>query len=192
LKPISINNSFFLHQLKKGKESAYETLFNLYFDKLHYFSKHYINNDEDAKEIVQNAFYKLWKKRSKLATDININAYLFSMVKNECLDYLKHQKVKKQYKNQIEKDINLINQESLQNNPSLLLIEKELHNKVNNLIDQLPPACKDIFIKSRFNGLKHREIAEELSISQKTVEAQITKALKFLRHELQEYMGLFL
>ncbi|MCF8715375.1 RNA polymerase sigma-70 factor [Joostella atrarenae] len=188
----SINNSFFIQQLKKGKETAYEALFNLYFKKLHYFSCQYINNDEDANEIVQNTFYKLWKKRHKLSTDINLNAYLFAIVKNECLDYLKHQKIKSQYKNQIESEINLINQESLQDNPSLLLIEKELHNKVNQLIEQLPPACKDIFIKSRFNGLKHKEIAEELSISQKTVEAQITKALKFLRHELQEYMGFFL
>ncbi|MGS2761009.1 RNA polymerase sigma-70 factor [Sinomicrobium sp. M5D2P9] len=187
-----VNNSFFIHQLKKGEETAFEALFHLYFEKLHHFATAYIDNSEDAREIVQNTFYKLWKKRNTLPADLNLNAYLFSMVKNDCLDYFKHLKVRYRYREEIEKDRDRIYESSLQDDPSLQLIENELLRKVNRLIDNLPPGCKEIFIKSRFEGLRHKEIAEELNISPKTVENQISKALRYLRNELGEYLTLLL
>lgn len=188
----NVNNSFFIHKLKKGEETAYKALFHLYFEKLHHFAFSYIENHQDAKEIVQNIFYKIWKKRETLPTDLNLNSYLFRMVKNDCLDYFKHIKVRSNYQNHIERERAVINQRGLENNPGNQLIEQELFIKVNELIDQLPPACKEIFIKSRFEGKKHKEIARELNISHKTVENQISKALKHLRRELQEYLTLFL
>ncbi len=114
------------------------------------------------------------------------------MIKNECLDYFKHQKVKVSYQNNIQSERAALNQASLQDNPGLLLIESELEVKVNQILDDLPPRCKQIFIKSRFEGLKYKEIAKEMNISIKTVEHQIAKALRLFRRELQEYMGLFL
>ncbi|MBC9796150.1 RNA polymerase sigma-70 factor [Sinomicrobium weinanense] len=186
-----VNNSFFLHQLKKGEEAAFEALFHLYFEKLHHFAHSYIENSEDAREIVQNTFYKLWRKRATLPADLNLNAYLFSMVKNDCLDYFKHLKVRYRYREEIEKDRARVLEGSLQDDPSLQLIESELLLRVNRLIDELPPACREIFIKSRFEGLKYKEIARELNISPKTVENQISKALRHLRKELAEYLTLF-
>ncbi len=186
-----VNNSFLIHQLKKGEETAFEALFHLYFEKLHHFATSYIENSEDAREIVQNTFYKLWKKKNVLPVDINLNAYLFSMVKNDCLDYFKHLKVKYRYREEIEKDRARILESSLQDDPSLQLIEDELLQNVNRLINDLPPGCREIFIKSRFEGLKYKEIADELNISPKTVENQISKALRYLRNELSEYFTLF-
>ncbi|RAV28875.1 RNA polymerase sigma-70 factor [Sinomicrobium soli] len=183
-----IHNSFFIHQLKKGETAAFEALFHLYFEKLHHFAASYIENSEDAREIVQNTFYKLWKKRSRLASDTNLNSYLFSIVKNECLDYFRHQKIKRRYREEVERERAAILEHSLRDDPSLLCIEQELSRKVNRLIDQLPPSCRQIFIKSRFEGLKYAEIAHELNISPKTVENQISKALRFLRNELGEYL----
>ncbi|WP_461533335.1 RNA polymerase sigma-70 factor [Sinomicrobium sp.] len=187
-----LNNFFFISQLKKGETAAFETLFHLYFEKLHYFASSYIGNSEDAREIVQNTFYKLWKKKNELTSDTNLNSYLFSIVKNECLDYFKHQKVKRQYREEIEREQMTILEHSLNDDPSMLYIEQELSLKVNRLIDQLPPSCRQIFIKSRFEGLKYVEIAHELNISPKTVENQISKALRFLRNELREYLTILL
>ena len=186
-----INNSFFISRLKKGENTAYETLFRLYFDRLFYFAKSYLEDEDEAKEITQNVFFKFWKKRASLNIDSNLNAYLFRMTKNECLDYFKHQKVKANYHDVIQRERASLNQTSLQDHPDLLLIESELEEKVNQILNELPPRCKQIFIKSRFEGLKYKEIASEMNISIKTVEHQIAKALRLFRRELQEYTGLF-
>lgn len=167
-------------------------MFRLYFDKLFYFARTYLENEEEAKEITQNVFFKFWQKRATLNIDSNLNAYLFRMTKNECLDYFKHQKVKANYQDNIQKERASLNQASLQDHPGLLLIETELEEKVSQILDELPPRCKQIFIKSRFEGLKYKEIASEMDISTKTVEHQIAKALRLFRRELQEYIGLFL
>jgi len=177
--------------LKQGQNSAFETLYHLYFQKLSHFANSYIENEEESQEIVQNVFFKLWKKREKLAVDVNLHSYLFKMVKNSCLDYFKHQKVKANYSQHCDIERKKINHFALMDTPSTLYIENELLEKINSSVDKLPEACKRIFIKSRFQGMNHKEIAEELDISTKTVENQITKALKFLRVELKEYTALF-
>lgn len=187
-----INNSFFINRLKKGEEAAFEILFSLYFDKLYHFAFSYIENEDEAKEIIQNLFYKIWKRRKSLAVDSNLNAYLFTMVKNDCFDHFKHRKVRLKYKSKIETQREEINFNALQDDPSLLLVEKELQKKITLLVNQLSPKCKEVFVKSRFEGLNHKEIAKELNISTKTVENHISKALRHLRHELQEYLTLFL
>lgn len=186
-----INNSIFIHRLKKGDEAAYEVLFKLYFEKLFHFAHSYIEDADEAREITQNVFFKIWKRRGKLSAEMNLNSYLFSMVKNGCLDYFKHEKVKINYKTELKRERASLNHSSLSENPGLLLIENELQERINLLIKQLPPRRKEIFIKSRFEGQKHREIAQELDISVKTVEHQIAKALRFFRQELQEYLGIF-
>lgn len=188
----TINTSFFIHQLKEGENAAFETLYQLYFQKLFHFANSYIEDEEEAKEIVQNIYFKLWKKRAKLELDLNLHSYLFKMVKNACLDYFKHQKVRANYKDFCDSERKSINHLALLDDSSSSFVENELLAKINKSVDKLPEACKRIFIKSRFQGLKHKEIAEELNISTKTVENQLTKALKFLRMELKEYTALFL
>lgn len=188
----TINTSFFIHQLKEGENAAFETLYQLYFQKLFHFANSYIENEEESQEIVQNIYFKLWKKRNELELDMNLHSYLFKMVKNACLDYFKHQKVKANYKDYCDAQRESINHLALLDDTSSLYIENELLEKINKSVDKLPESCKRIFIKSRFQGLKHKEIAEELMISTKTVENQLTKALKFLRMELKEYTALFL
>ena len=178
--------------MKEGENAAFETLYQLYFQKLFHFANNYIEDEEEAKEIVQNIYFKLWKKRAKLELDLNLHSYLFKMVINACLDYFKHQKVRANYKDYCDSERKSINHLALLDDSSSSFVEDELLAKINKSVDKLPEACKRIFIKSRFQGLKHKEIAEELNISTKTVENQLTKALKFLRMELKEYTALFL
>ena len=168
-----INTSFFIQQLKQGENSAFETLYHLYFQKLHHFANSYLENEQESEEIVQNVFFKIWEKREKLELSINLHSYLFKMVKNSCLDYFKHQKIREKYQNYCDSERRNINYLALLDESSSDFIEKELLIKINAVVE-------------------HKEIAEELNISTKTVENQITKAIKFLRLELKEYTALFL
>lgn len=187
---ISINS--FISLLEKGDRIALETLFRLYYDKLLHLAKNYLVYEEDAEEIVQNVFLKLWEQRSKLNTVTNINSYLYTMTKNTCLDHLKHEKVKKNYINSNFQDRASINHQFIKDEAASLLLENELEQKILEGLDLLPEKCKNVFMKSRMEGLKHAEIAKELGISSKTVDNHISKALKHMKFHLKDFLTIFL
>ncbi|MCD6013649.1 MAG: polymerase sigma-70 factor [Flavipsychrobacter sp.] len=162
--------------------AGFENVFKTHFKNLHAYACTIIRNEADAEEIVQNVFYKLWEKKEQINIEQSIAGYLYRSVYNECLNYLKHAKVKENYRGaQIAatKDID---------NASDSLIIKELRVKIENAIRELPEQCRAIFQMSRFEGLRYREIAGKLGISEKTVENQMGKALKTLRMKLLEYL----
>lgn len=167
-------------------EETFEILFKLYYDKLKIFANSYLQNDNDAEEVVQNTFVKLWERRHKITDDINMNAYLYKMVRNGCLDFLKHEKVKLSYHNNYKQLQASINYEALKDETASDLIREELKNQILAAIDYLPESCKNIFIKSKIEGKKNQEIADELLLSVRTVENQIFKASKMIRHKLKD------
>ncbi len=169
---------------------AFELLFKLYFDKLLHLAKYYLNSTEDAEEIVQDVFIKLWERRKKI-TELN-NSYLFTMTKNACLDYLKHQAVvlkksKELFDSQLADPLRFI-----QNETASYILEKELDQKIQESIAALPTKQREVFIKSRVNGKKNLEIAQELQISKRTVDTHITLALKAMRIQLKEFLMVML
>ena len=186
------NTTSFLSLLKKGDKVAYETLFRLYYSKLIHIAKSYLVYQEDAEEVVQEVFLKLWEQKEKLETVKNINAYLYAMTKYSCLDKLKHEKVKRKY---IENDLKAkanIQYGFIKDEAASLLIENELQQKIIQSIDLLPEKCKQVFIKSRMEGLKHQEIANELGISHRTVDAHISKAIRHMKLHLKDFLSIFL
>lgn len=166
-------------------EETFEILFKLYYDKLLIFANSYLKNDNDAQEIVQNTFVKVWQGRSQITENLNINAYLYKIVRNGCLDFLKHEKVKLNYQNNYKQIQASINYEALIDEASSDLIRQELNSQILKAIDYLPPSCKSIFIKSKIEGKKNKEIAEELQLSIRTVENQILKSTKIVRKKLK-------
>jgi len=185
-------DSSFASLLKKGDKVAFEALFRLYYDKLIYIAKSYLTYEEDSEEIVQNVFLKLWERKHTLGSIININAYLYTMTKRGCLNQLKHDKIKRGYI-----DENIFKKTALQrgfikDDAASLLLANELQQKIVESLDLLPQKCKRVFIKSRMEGLKHREIANELGISTNTVNNHIAKALTHMRLHLREFITLFL
>ena len=178
--------------LQKGDEAAYETLFRLYYDKLIHIAKTYLVHREDAEETVQDVFLKLWEQKDGLAKITNINAYLFTLVKRECLNHLRHDKIKKEYKDAALHRKNTIQYGFLKDEAASLLLENELEQRILKSLELLPEKCKKVFMKSRMEGLKHKEIAEELGISHKTVDNHISKALSHLRLHLKDFLSLFL
>jgi RNA polymerase sigma-70 factor (family 1) len=165
--------------LRSGRESAYEQLFKEYYKPLTVFATGYLENLESGKEIVQELFVYLYEKRKKLVITTSLKSYLYRSVKNRCLNHIKHQQVRKKHQDRMKPD----KQES--ENLEDKIRETELEYMVSKIVDQLPPRCKRIFIMSRVSGLSNREIAEQLAISKRTVETQISNALKVLREKLE-------
>ncbi len=178
------DNSFNGRQLNP---EMFDELFRLYSKPLFYYAAKFVDN-EVAKDIVQDTFEKLWTDH-KIAVHQSINALLFTMVRNNCLHNLEKQKVRNKY---IESVRIGLKEEELQfyMEERTSLIEQELEQKLNEVLEKLPEHCQRIFRLSRFENMKNREIAEELQISVKAVEKQITKAFSTIRAELRDYLPL--
>jgi len=163
------------------------------FSRLFLFAKEYVLFDEEAENIVQDIFVMLWEKKDILRVDVSLTAYLFTLVKNKCIDFLRHRMVEQMYSENIQHEYNeelnvkLFALESFDHNFSS---EEDIEILLRNAIDKLPERCRLIFIKSRIEGKKYKEIAEELNLSVNTVEGQISIALKKLREELKDYLPL--
>lgn len=142
---------------------------------------------DQAEEIVQEMFFNFWQKKEKVDISISLEAYLFRSVRNSCLNYLKHLKVREEHRLATNEELRKKEQEVHDNMEAL-----ELQERIDRTIDQLPPERKKIFKMSRFEELKYKEIAEKLNISVKTVEVQMSKALKFLRVHLSDYLSVIL
>ncbi len=132
---------------------------------------------EDAEEIVQEMFFKLWQNHKSITVPVAVKSYFYTSVKNAVFNSIKHEKVKSAFiQTKLSPEFDLDSSEIMENAESLKNIE--------HAINKLPEKRRDIFIKCKIDGLKYKEIAEELGISIKTVENQMGEALKFLREKL--------
>src|SRR5699024_7338739 len=179
------NSEKILNLLKQGDEYTYELIFRRYYASLCSFATRFVNQPEVAEEIVQNIFLNLWEHRTTINIDRSLKSYLFRTVYNRCNNHLAHLKVKNNYLRFAETQ-NRENQFSA-SQTSNNFRDTELDEIIKTEIEALPESCKKIFKMSRFEGLKYKEIATYLNISQKTVETQISRALAKLREELKEY-----
>lgn len=166
-------------------EKQFESIFREYFVRLCCFADRYTNNVEESKEIVQDVFLKVWDKRDVLPMDDELKFYLFRSVKNACLNLLQHKRVV----NEFQSVLYLLYAGEVKDNMAFQSLEVvELKEKIDAAIESLPPECRRIFLLSRDKGLKYAEIARELSVSVKTVETQMSRALSRLRSLLKEYL----
>lgn len=141
-----------------------------------------MKNEEASEEVVQEVFYKIWEKRSIINVKISIKSYLFISVRNKCLQQINHNKVVRTYQKYIE-----LQDDTKTNNPYDNVIYEETIDLFNEALNTLPNRCIEIFKMSRFEGLKYKDIAKELAVSIKTVESNISKALKTFRIYFPEY-----
>ena len=177
---MNLQQSITVRKIKKGNIKAFEKLFKELYAPLCGFAQKFIDDKNKAEELVQDIFYNLWKNRVNLDIKISLKSYLYKSVQNNCLLIIQHKKVEEKYR----KHLSITTNSSTQQTPDKVLEIKELNENIQTTLETLPERCREIFYLNRFEGLKYREIAERLSISQKTVEANITKALKVLRKNL--------
>ena len=165
--------------IRKGEESAFRFLFDSYYTRLVLFARKYTNDMDIARDQVQELFMNLYVDREKILIRTSIKSYLYSSVRNSCLNYLAHQQVREKHRKDTKRIGNGFNPEIEEN-----IDAAELELKIHEIVNTLPRQCRQIYIKSRVEGKRNKEIAEELGLSVRTVETQVSKALKALRDNL--------
>ena len=177
-------------KISDGDEHAFELLFRRYYPRLCGFACKFVLNTNEAEEIVQEVFLKIWEKRELLKSQKELKPYLFKSVQNLCLNFVRHQQAVNKYYSVIESVY------KSSTNPNFDIHEQlfgeELQTKIEEIMESLPQECKRIFQMSRDEGLKYSEIAKELNISIKTVETQMSRALSQFRNELKDYLAIFI
>ncbi len=164
----------------------FQNLFEKYYQNLCRFATGYVRDHDTAEEIVQQAFINLWNQKDNITPEGPVKSYLFTSVKNRCLNHIRDRKKFRSYYLDIETEL-IIPVPEKDN-----IMEEDLEAQLAKALDKLPEKCREIFILCRFEEMKYKDVAEKLGISQKTVETQMSKALKILRGEFKDFWLLFI
>ncbi len=181
-KPIA--DKLILGHLKNSNQGVFELVFKYYYSGLVVYADQIVKNTAVSEDIVQTVFMKLWETRYSLEIR-SFRSYFIQCVKNRCIDYVRNQEVISKF------HIHHIDYAQFEMQEDFW-VKSELEEIIQQAINKLPPRCQEIFIMSKIEGKKNAEIADQLSISGRTVETQISKALKILRAELIDYVTLFI
>lgn len=190
---MPLNGQELVYQVIQGNDIAFKKIFSENFPKLYRFSMSFVKDGEVAREISQETFIRLWESKETLRADTNLEALLFTICRNQCLNFLKHRKVILKYQKVVfEESLELDVLASLLNDTAFQNFDFDLlSKKIQQIIEGLPDQCQTVFKLSRFNRKKYSEIAIQLKISVKTVEAHVSLALKKLRNELKDFLTFF-
>jgi RNA polymerase sigma-70 factor, ECF subfamily len=176
-----------IKELKKRNKFAFDYLFTYYYSGLCVFAYKYLGDHQSVEDVVQDFFVSFYFEIPQLEIKSSLKAYLFVSVRNRCLDWQKHHHIVEKYRKMM-----LRKSDERDDLPSEMLAESELRSAIEKGMEKLPERCREVFIMSRIKGLSNQEIADELHLSKRTVELQITNALKILRAELTEYLPVWL
>jgi RNA polymerase sigma-70 factor (ECF subfamily) len=176
-----------IEAIRRRDKIAFDYIFNYYYSSLCAFSMQYVNDRDAVEDLVQDLFVSIWVEAPKLQIQSSLKAYLFASVKNRCFDFQKHKKVTEKYQIYF-----LFSSEGSDNSADHHFSESELRQTIQKSLEKLSPRCREIIELSRLEGLSNQVISEKLDISKRTVELQISNALKILRKELADFLPLWL
>lgn len=166
-------------RIKQNDFTAYEIIFKRYYQELYRFAYTYLRDQVPSEEMAQEVFLYMWEKRGQIEIKTTLKTYMYSAIKNKCLNYIKYEVPRK---NELEEShLSLMTTEQPDREEDTERLKKFLEEAIN----ALPTKCRQIFVLSRNAGLTYEEIAEEMDISIKTVENQMSIALKKLRESLK-------
>ncbi len=177
----------FVSALRNSDEVAFEAVFRDYYNRLCNYANGIVNDLEESEEMVQNTFLSLWEKRSTVTIHTSVKSYLYQAVHNNCLNRLKHENVRQNYR----KHEQYTNDDRF-DNVSQYVVNNELKIRIDEAIKALPDQCRRVFELSRFEYMNYADIAGKLNISKSTVEKHMIKALKLLREQLKDYLPFLL
>ncbi|MEM1322157.1 MAG: RNA polymerase sigma-70 factor [Bacteroidota bacterium] len=172
-----------LAKLAQGDTTAVDTIFRQHYASLCLTANRVLRNTTKAEDLVQDVFFELWRKRKQLHIHSSLAAYLKRATMNKALNYIRDEKIKSSGEEPLQM------MRSKETGVQRQLEASELKKKIDQAIDELPERCRLIFCLSRFEEMSYQEIANELDLSIKTVENQITKALRLLRQKLGVYLS---
>ena len=178
-----------IDDLKAGNANVFETLFKQWYEPLCRYAYSMLHDQDEAEDMAQQTFCKLWDQREKMEIHTSIKSYLYRMVHNACLNKIKQWQIQSEHHEVIAgSSITAANQ------VEQTLTHKELSHQIELAVAELPERCREVFMLSRMQHLSYIQIAQKMQISPNTVETQMVKALKVLRIKLKDYlwMGLCL
>lgn len=176
-----MDEKYIISGLKAKDKIVFDFVFTYYYAGLCAYTRRWVNDQDVAEDIVQDFFVRLWTNSSKIDITSSLKSYFFTSVKNRAFNHLKHIQVKENFSAQ-----SMNGQREEYSNWEFT--EPELTDLIEKGMQKLPPRCREILILSRFEGKDNAKIAEMLGLSKRTIELQISNALKILRFELKDYL----
>ena len=173
---------YLLVELKQGNKEAFSIIFRKYYKDLVLFGGNLLHDKFQCEDIVQNVFLKLWRNRETLEIETSLKSFLIRSVQNSCLDELRHKVVIREHESYSQ---SFYASDNMDTEHSILYSNLQSH--LEEALNKLPEACRVAFEMNRLEGLKYREIAEKLNVSERTIEVRIGKALGLLREYLKEF-----
>jgi len=167
--------------IRQGDVRQFESLFRSSYVSLVQYAKTIVKDHDTAEEIVQDLFFRLWNDKGKIKIETSLNGYLFRAVHNRCLHLIEHKRVVEKHAKELS-----YNREENPETTSETVRYNELQLVIVRILERLPERCGRIFCMNRFEGMKYTEIADKLSVSVKTIEAEMGRALKEFRKALKE------
>lgn len=173
--------------------SDFEQFFRTHQPRMVLYANRLVDDWETARDIVQEVFLSFWENKHRIELTVSLQSYLFTAVKNQCANYIKHKIVVQKYTELTQAEFREleINYYTTTDEQHLKLFEQELGEKIERSVRTLPEQCRRTFELSRFEGLKSGEIAKKMNISVRTVETQLYRALKVLKELLKDNLPLF-
>lgn len=168
-----------VESLINGSTQAFDRLFASYGKRLYYFSLGYLKSKEEAEEVVQEVFLTIWRKREDINPDLSFKAYVFKIAYHQILERFRQIQQRQNYRHQLIDNVMPFSNEFNERLDYQLLLEK-----VETLVQQLPPRQQDVLLKIKKDGMPVKEVAQQLNISPKTVENHLTQALKNIKKGL--------
>lgn len=169
-------------KMKKGDRESFNQIFRHYYKPLLQFCVRFVADTDQSAEIVQDLFVKLWTNREKLTFNSSFESYMLRSVRNSAITFINKERAHAETNERIYSD------ESYANDPSETLHSNNLEASYQKVLATMPEKRREVFLASRFDGLKYAEIAEKFGLSQKTVEAHMSAAIKQLREGLKDYL----
>lgn len=183
-----------MHTLSTYK-AQFEEVYLSFFSRMKRFARQYVIHEEDAENIVQDIFFELWEKQLEFTSFVNLNGFLFMILKNRCIDFLRRKTLEQQAAEEMQSEYVRtlkLKFESLEALDNKILNESNIDTIIQNAIESLPEKCREIFVMNKLEGKKQKTIAHELNISINTVESQMAIAYKKLKEALKDHVLLFL
>lgn len=171
-----------IEKMKAGDRESFNQVFRRYYSPMVRFCIRYVADSDIASEIVQDLFVKLWSNREKISFNTSFESYMLTSVRNSALTYINKER------SHAEANLRIYSEESDNTDPSETLQSNNLEESYRKILKDMPEKRREVFLASRYDGLKYSEIAEKLGISQKTVEAQMSAAIKQLKDGLKAYL----
>ena len=183
---ITVKEKQLFLEFQGGTHGVFDYFFDKYYQGLCVYAYRILKSNSEAEDLVQDFFVRILEKRKNIAIDSSVKSYFIRSIHNRCLDNLAHQKVRINHE---QFRLKMLSEEDLQEYP---LLDSELTQQIERAIKKLPEGIRETFILNRFDGLSYQQIAKQESISVKTVEYRISKALTILRKDLGDYLLLLL